>query len=137
MATRALERVGALAAVVLLVVVSGCSSDSDADEAKEQDLAQQLVSALHQEGLAPRLTVDVAASMYGTDASGVCDVFDDGLSTAEKNVILGNPAHGRRKTITDDAVAYGTVVVKTYCPDVLPEYQDAVADLDPYEKSDS
>ena len=136
MATGALRRVNVLAAAALLVV-SGCSSDSDDDEATEKALAEQLVIAAHDAGLAPRLTVDVAASLYGTDAPAVCDVFDDGLSTAEKNVILGNPAHGRRKTITDDAVAYGGLVVQTYCPDVLPEYEDAVADLDPYEKSDS
>ena len=86
--------------------------------------------------MAPRLTVEVAESLYGTDAPGVCDVFDDGLSTAEQNVILGNPGHGRRKTITDDAVTYGRLVVETYCPDSLDEYDEAVADLDPFEKSD-
>ena len=60
-------------------------------------------------------------------------MFDDGLSTAEQNLILGNPAHGRRKTITDDAVTYGRLVVQTYCPDNLDEYDEAVADLDPFE----
>ena len=65
----------------------------------------------------------------------MCDVFDDGLSTAEANDLLGNPGHGRRKTITDDAVTYGRLVVETYCPDSLGEYDDAVADLDPFEKS--
>ena len=57
--------------------------------------------------------------------------FEDGLSTAEQNLLLGNPAHGRRKTITDDAMTYGRLVVETYCPDNLDEYDDAVADLDP------
>ena len=136
MATGALRRCGALAAAALLVV-SGCSSESDADEATEQELAEQFVSAAHQAGLAPRLTVDVAESMYGSDAAAVCDVFDGGVSTAEQNLLLGNPAHGRRKTITDDAVAYGAIVVQTYCPDNLDEYEDAVADLDPFEKSDA
>ena len=135
MARGALGRVGALAVAVLLVV-SACSSDSDADEAAEKDLAEQLVNAAHKAGLVPRLTVEVAASMYGTDAPAVCDVFDDGRSTAEQNLLLGNPYQGRRKTITDDAVAYGAIVVQTYCPDALPEYEDAVADLDPFDKSD-
>ena len=136
MATGARGRAGALA-VTALLVLSGCSSTSDEDEATEKERAEQLVDAVHAAGLAPRLTVDVAESMYGTDAPAMCDVYDDGLSTAEKNVILGNPAQGRRKTITDDAVAYGAIVVQTYCPDSLDEYEDAVADLDPYEKSDT
>ena len=115
MATGAGGRAFALAVMVLLVM-SGCSS-SDDDEAAEKASAEQLVEATQAAGVAPRLTVGVAESLYGTDAPGVCDVFDDGLSTAEQNLILGNPGHGRRKTITDEAVIYGRLVVQTYCPD--------------------
>ena len=122
----------AVAAATMLLLSTACSSTSDADEAKEQALAEQLVDSAHAAGVAPRLTVDVAESLYGTDAPSVCETFDDGLSTAEQNLLLGNPAQGRRKTITDDAVTYGRVVVETYCPDNLDEYDDAVADLDPY-----
>ena len=114
---------------------TACSSTSDEDEATEQARAEQLVDAAHSAGVAPRLTVDVAESLYGTDAPAVCDAFDGGLSTAEQNLILGNPAHGRRKTITDNAVTYGRLVVETYCPDNLDEYDDVVADLDPFEAS--
>ena len=129
-------RVGLLlAAALLLLAPSACSSTSDADEAKEQELAEQLVDAAHAAGVASRLTVDVAESLYGTDASSICDTFEDGLSTAEQNLLLGNPAHGRRKTITDDAVTYGRLVVETYCPDNLDEYDDVVDDLDPFEAS--
>ena len=126
----------AVAAAALLLLTTACGSTSDADEAKEQALAEQLVDAAHSAGVAPRLTVDVAESFYGTKAPAVCDAFDGGLSTAEKNLILGNPAHGRRKTITDDAVTYGRVVVETYCPDKLDHYNDAVDDLDPFEVTD-
>ena len=125
----------AVAAATMLLLSTACSSTSDADEAKEQALAEQLVDSAHAAGVAPRLTVDVAESLYGTDAPSVCETFEDGLSTAEKNLLLGNPAHGRRKTITDDAVTYGRVVVETYCPDNLDDYDDAVADLDPFETS--
>src|SRR6186997_1511891 len=100
----------------LLLLPSACSSTSASDEATEQALAEQLVDASHAAGVAPRLTVAVAESLYGTEAPAICDAFDGGLSTAEQNLLLGNPAHGRRKTITDDAVTYGRLVVETYCP---------------------
>lgn len=119
----------------LLLLPSACSSTSASDEATEQALAEQLVDATRAAGVAPRLTVDVAESLYGTEAPAICDAFDGGLSTAEQNLLLGNPAHGRRKTITDDAVTYGRLVVETYCPDDLDEYDDVVTDLDPFEAS--
>jgi len=119
----------------LLLLPSACSSTSASDEATEQALAEQLVDATRAAGVAPRLTVDVAESLYGTEAPAICDAFDGGLSTAAQNLLLGNPAHGRRKTITDDAVTYGRLVVETYCPDDLDEYDDVVTDLDPFEAS--
>ncbi len=124
-----------LVIAALLLLPSACSSTSASDEATEQALAEQLVDASHAAGVAPRLTVAVAESLYGTEAPAICDAFDGGLSTAEQNLLLGNPAHGRRKTITDDAVTYGRLVVETYCPDNLDEYDDVVTDLDPFEAS--
>ena len=124
-----------LVTAALLLLPSACSSTSASDEATEQALAEQLVDATRAAGVAPRLTVDVAESLYGTEAPAICDAFDGGLSTAEQNLLLGNPAHGRRKTITDDAVTYGRLVVETYCPDDLDEYDDVVTDLDPFEAS--
>jgi hypothetical protein len=118
------------------LVAAGCSSQSDAEQATEQQKAAELVAATQAAGIAPRLTTDVAESLYGTDASTMCDVFDGGLSTSAENVILGNPAQGRRTTVTDDAVVYGRLVVQTYCPEVLDDYEEAVADLDPFERTD-
>ena len=131
-AGHARTRILIAATTALVVLTTACSSTSDEDEATEQALAEQLVNAAHTAGVAPRLTVDVAESLYGTDAPSVCDTFDDGLSTAEQNLLLGNPAHGRRKKITDDAVTYGRIVVDTYCPDNLEAYNDVVDDLDPF-----
>lgn len=121
----------------VLLVVSACTSTSESDEANEKALAAQLVDAAHAAGVAPRLTPEVAESLYGADAPGVCDTFDGGLGTSEQNMILGNPALGRRKTITDRAITYGRVVVETYCPDKLDEYNDEVEGLQPFESSDS
>jgi hypothetical protein len=130
---RVVRRGAALALTALLVV--GCSSTSDEDEATEQQLAEQLVAATQEAGVAPRLTVDVAESLYGTDAPAVCDAFDGGTSSAGDLILRGNVAQGRRKAITDDAVTYAGLVIQTYCPDVQSDFDDAVADIDPVEKS--
>jgi|SRR6478609_1098738 len=125
-----------VAVAIVSTVIAGCGSDDDGSS-EEATLAQQLVDATTAAGVAPRLTVDVAESLYGTDAPAVCDAFAGGLSTSGANLILGNPGHGRRKTITDDAIEYGRLVVQTYCPQYSTDYDDAVNDLDPFEKSAS
>jgi hypothetical protein len=58
-------------------------------------------------------------------------VFEGGLTTAERNDLLGNPANKRPKTITTNAIDYGRLVVKTYCPDELTRYNKIVKDLNP------
>ena len=86
-------------------------------------------------GVAPHLTVGVAESLYGATAPTVCKVFADGLTTAEKNDLLGNPSGRRPKAITTDAVTYGRLVVQAYCPQQLARYNAAVKDLDPLTSS--
>ena len=115
------------------LVIAGCGSTSAADKATERAKAEQLVAALHAAGLAPHLTPEVAEALYGKDAPTVCDIFKEGLTTAERNDLLGNPSGRRAKTITTDAVAYGHIVVTTYCPAELANYQEAVQHLDPVE----
>jgi hypothetical protein len=127
---RALAVLSATAALV-----TGCSARSGSDREVEQQKAAELVAATRTAGVAPRLTTDLAEALYGTDAPGVCDLFDGGLATSAKNLILGNPAHGRRKTVTDEAVVYGRLVVQTYCPDELDDFEDVVAGLGPFDRN--
>ncbi len=91
------------------------------------------MTATEAAGIFPRLTPDVVASLYGSDASAVCNAFDGGLSTSAANLLRGNPGHGRRKNITATAVTYASLVIQTYCPDVLPDFEAAVEDMDPVE----
>jgi hypothetical protein len=121
--------------LLFCLLAVACSSTSDADKATEQRLAEQLVAATEKAGVAPRLTTDAAESLYGTDASSVCDAFDGGASTAADLIMRGNLAQGRRKVITDEAVIYTGLVVETYCPDLLIHLEDVVKDLDPFEKT--
>ncbi len=116
----------------LLLALAACSTSAE-DERTEQRLAEELVSSTQAVGILPKLNSDVAASLYGTDASAVCDAFDGGLSTSAANRLLGNPGHGRRNHITDTAVTYAGLVIETYCPAVLPDFEDAVKDVDPVE----
>jgi hypothetical protein len=133
---RVRRRVVALVAIVALAgLTAGCGSDES--DASEQALAEKLVAATQAAGVAPNLTVDAAESLYGSDAPAVCKAFDGDLSTSAKNQLLGRFGLGRRKTITDQAVTYGGLVVDTYCPEFRENYDAVVADLDPFERNAS
>jgi len=119
-----------------LVLAAGCSSADAKDQATAKADAKTLVSAAHDAGVAPGLTVSVAEALYGTSASQVCDVLKDGVSSAESLLLSGNPSGRRQKIVTTDAVTYERLVVKTYCPDELSTYDDLVADIDPTDTSD-
>lgn len=134
MSTRSMRRRGGLVLIAVALVLVACDDDASSEE---RERAEQLVAAAQAAGVAARLTPEVAASLYGTDAAAVCDVVRDGVDTGgARLLLLGNPAQGRRRTITDDAVTYGRLVVETYCPDELANYDDLVADVDPIETED-
>jgi len=124
--------VAARVAVVVsaLVLVAGCSSTGAKEQAAEKADATKLVSAAHKAGVAQDLTVEVAESLYGTSAPQICDVLEDGVSSAESLILNGNPSGRREKLITTDAITYERLVVKTYCPDELSTFEDLTADID-------
>jgi hypothetical protein len=121
----------AVATLALTLVAAGCGPSNAPSDTPKAQRAEQLVASAHAAGVAPHLTVGLAESMYGTSAPGVCKVFEGGLTSAEQNDLLGNPSGRRPKSITTDAVTYGRLVVKAYCPEQLPHYDAAVEDLDP------
>jgi hypothetical protein len=117
--------------VTAVLLIAACGSDDDSESRAK---AEQFVDAVHAGGLAPRLNVDTAEALYGDDAPAVCEAFDGDLSTSALNALLGNFAQ-RRKSITDDAVGYGRIVVETYCPDNIDQFDDVVADVEAIEKN--
>jgi hypothetical protein len=129
--------------VALLVVAAGLvvwvlvAKISPVNSATSQQKAQQLVAAARAAGVAPHLTVGVAEALYGSHAPAVCQVFKGGLNTAEKNDLLGNPSNRRPKTITTNAVTYGRLVVKIYCPSELSHYNAVVSGLNPVKSNGS
>jgi hypothetical protein len=126
-------RVGMIACAAGLL--SACSSSTTTDQAGDAASAQKLVAAAHAAGVAPGLTAEVAESLYGGSAAQVCDVLGGGVSSAESMLLTLNPSGRRAKVITDDAIAYGRLVVQTYCPGELSTYDDLVADMHPVEKT--
>jgi hypothetical protein len=112
------------------LVVAGCGEDAASASGRAQ--AEQLVAATEDAGVAPGLTVEAAEALYGDDAPAVCRAFDGGTSSAADVALRGHLAN-RRKVITTDAVTYGRLVVQTYCPDVLEDYDAVVDELDPFE----
>ena len=115
-----------------MFLAASCGSTNSG---KERSDAQALVSAAHSAGVAPHLTVGVAESLYGTSAPQICDALEGGVSSAESLLLKGNPSGRRPKVVTTDAVTYGRLVVKTYCPDQLSAYDDLAADIDPTKTS--
>ena len=111
----------------VLALLVACSSTPSA---KEKSRAEKLVSATKSAGVAPGLTVETAEALYGTSAPQLCDALDGGVSSAESLLLTGNPSGRREKLITTDAVTYGRLVVKTYCPGELSTYNDLVDDID-------
>ena len=111
-------------------LLSACSSSTTTEQAADATLAEKLVAAAHAAGVAPGLTAAVAESLYGGTAAQVCDVLGGGVSSAESMLLTLNPSGRRAKVITDDAIAYGRLVVQTYCPGELSTYDDLVSGID-------
>jgi hypothetical protein len=127
--------VGLLVVVVALVVGVLVVKISSVNGGTSEQKAQQLVASTHRAGIAPHLTAGVAEALYGSSAPSVCRVLEGGLTTAEKNDLVGNSSNKRPKTITTDAVTYGRLVVQTYCPGELSQYNKLVDHLNPVKSS--
>jgi len=111
------------------LAVSACSPRSAADQQDAEAKAEQLVDSLQGAGLAPRLTTDVAVSLYGTDAAAICGVFESGLNSNEYLLLLGNPSNRRPKTVTAHSVAYTRHVIRTYCPNEQAAFDEVVGPI--------
>ena len=116
-----------MALVGAAALLAACTSTHSAEEKSK---AESLVAATESARVAPGLTVGIAESLYGTSAPQLCDALDGGVSTAESLLLRGNPSGHRGKLISTDAVTYGRLVVKTYCPDQLATYDDLVDNID-------
>lgn len=101
--------------------------EGDPEIAREE--ATRLVALAGAAGVDSNLTVDKAEALYGESAESVCNIFDDGLNSAESLLVTGNPSGRRAKLTTEDSAEYGRLVVRVYCPEHLDTYDGEIEDL--------
>jgi hypothetical protein len=115
--------VAAVLGVLLVVMLVSYNYNKSNDEALAK--AQQLSATLSQAGLpTPKDTTEVAR-VFGTDGGAVCASVENGvaLGIAKFNLSVGGEFY-RRAVVADRKVAAGLLaVVKTYCPEKVPDLQ--------------
>jgi hypothetical protein len=114
--------IGAVFLVLLIVALIAFNSNKETQAAEQK--ADQLIATLNQAGLrAP--PKDQVVRVLGDDGGVVCD--DPNLAL-KKTIMYGLATNGAagpglRPIIADNRlVQAGLAVVKTYCPDELPEF---------------
>lgn len=110
--------------MVAIVILVGCGESSNK---VAQQHANELVRATQSAGLALGLTPQIAVSLYGKNAHAICGPLKDdevNLVTLSRIQLWGTPSDK-----TDDLIAYDKLVVQTYCPDQLEEFEELLNDL--------
>ena len=117
--------------LVALVVVGLFSFGYAVNNAQAQQKATELVAALEAEGLRAPANTDTIVRVFGDDGGAICDDPGSSLRKALLDQSLTNGAGfvGTRPIIAERNLIKGEIVVlQVYCPDVLDDFQDRVAD---------
>jgi hypothetical protein len=117
--------------LVLLAVITLFTFSAARSTAQAQDKADQFIAALDSAGAATP-SQDQVVRVLGDDGGAVCKDPSAALRKAIVYGMLTNGAAGPgiRPVIADNkALAGELLVVKTYCPDQLPDVQKFVDDL--------
>jgi hypothetical protein len=103
-----------------------------ADEEAQQK-AEQLQQKFEAAGLPTFADTDEIEKTLGTDGGAVCAEPDKSLTQGFLKLQLANGAGGpgqRPVTVAKETVQGQILIMQTYCPDKLPDFQDFVDDLD-------
>jgi hypothetical protein len=118
--------------LVVLAIVGVFTYSGAAEDREAQRKAEELTQRLEEEGLrAP--DADILVRTLGTDGGNVCDNPASALGRAHLYDQLTNGAShvGRRPVIVDRRVILGeALILETYCPDELDEFQEKFDDLE-------
>jgi hypothetical protein len=120
------------AVVVVLAVIGLASYGEDRRDQEAQQKAQELSQKFERAGLPVPADQDIIVRSLGHDGGAVCDNAGDGLGKAILYGQLGNGASqvGWRPVIADRDVVRGQLLIlQTYCPDELGDYEDILDDL--------
>jgi len=118
--------------VIVLCVIGLITWNSGKNNAEAQQKAQQLTQKFEQAGLRVPQDQDIIVKSLGTDGGAVCDNPANALGKAVQNDMLTNGADfvGRRPVIVDRRLVVGeALILETYCPDKLAQYQDRINEL--------
>jgi hypothetical protein len=118
--------------LVVLCVVGLITYSSGSDDRQAQRKAEQLTQKFEDAGLAVPAKQEVFTRTLGTDGGAVCENPATALGKANLAARLVNGASfvGQRPVIADTDVLKGeALILETYCPDVLKEYQDKIDEL--------
>ena len=122
-----------LGGVVVVLCVIGLITYSGNKETKEaQDKAQQLTQKLEAAGLRVPQDQNIFVRSLGTDGGAVCENPASALGKATLIDTITNGADfvGRRPVIIDRRILKGeALILQTYCPEKLPDYQNKIDDL--------
>jgi hypothetical protein len=116
---------------VLLAIIGIFTYNGGPDNRQAQRKADQLAQKFQQSGLPVPDDQDVITSVLGTDGGAVCANPLNALGKANLLDQLSNGANvGRRPVIIDRRVLLGeALILQTYCPDKVKDYQDKIDDL--------
>ena len=118
--------------LIVLAVIALVTFLSARQEVEAQDKAEQFLSSLEENGIDTSLTAEQVARVLGDDGGGVCANPNEALSKAILFDRLSNGAAGpgQRPILAEDRLLEGQLlIIETYCPDELEEFQQFVDDL--------
>jgi hypothetical protein len=118
--------------VAILVVVGLITYKAGKNNQEAQAKAQELTQKYEQAGLPVPADIESITRSLGTDGGAVCDNPANALGKAIQNDLLANGADfvGRRPVRVDRRILLGeALILQTYCPDKLADYQQRIDDL--------
>ncbi|GAA4053230.1 hypothetical protein [Agromyces indicus] len=122
-----------VAVLVVLGAIAVFTFLAAREEARGVDKAEELITSLEDAGVDVTLTAQQIAGVLGDDGGVVCADPNAALSRAALLDRLSNGASGpgQRPILAEDRlVEAGVLIIQTYCPDELEEYQQFIDGLE-------
>ena len=116
---------------VLFAVIGLFTYNGGPDNRQAQRKAQELTQKFEQAGLPVPANEELIPRLLGDDGGAVCANPLNALGKANLLDQISNGANvGRRPLIIDRRVLVGELLIlQTYCPDKVKDYQDKIDDL--------